>query len=162
MRLVYGRVTWTEVYLVLCILTPVPSCPYLGSIWTEGSRDSFGSLKTGWTEFSSFSWNSTLSLWFMDETLSVLRFDRSSLNEMQSHCSTDTTEMCWMDRTLGPICPTAPNSPGIPWKDTTQTFEPLLYIQRQYISSSINLISVDINSRWRVVNYGGTVRFTNK
>ena len=75
--------------------------------------------------------------------MSVPRFDRSSLNVMQSHCLTDAIEMCWMGRTLGPICPTAPNSPGIPLKDTTQTLKPQLYIKRQYISSSINLILVD-------------------
>lgn len=143
MPLIFECVTYTEL-----------SWPYLGSIWTRGSWDPFGSLKTSWTKFSSFSWNSTLSLG--GRSFSVFRF---SLSGTQFHCQLNRNYLDVLDMTY-------------PWSDLshcsqlsgntlerhkTEVWTTIIY-KASYQAASFCFM-FDIDRSWRVDNYGGTVQY---
>lgn len=79
---------------------------YLWPIWTRCTRNSFRSLQTCWTQFSSLPRNSTLSLEKTNMT--------SWVSDSQTPAWTGWNQCS--SPTLGPIWPTGPSSPGIPWK----------------------------------------------
>lgn len=83
---------------------------YLWTIWTRCTRNTLRSLKTVWTQLSSLTRISTFTLVIrrIHVSLKHLIFDKLFKEVLP---------------TLGPICPTAPSSPGIPLEKVKQNDE---------------------------------------